>query len=118
MAVQPHCRTRPFPFFVILNLFQDNKKRSFGILKQVQDNPIRKRPAEAGRTIVLLAKAELRDECRVTVTIDFFQVIQKRTTLVDHLKKTTTRMIVLVVVFKVAGQRIDTVSQDCNLHFW
>ena len=85
MAVQPHCRTRPFPFFVILNLFQDNKKRSFDILKHIQDIPIRKRPAEAGRTIVLLTKAELRDERRVTVAIDFFQVIQKRTTLIDHL---------------------------------
>ncbi len=73
---------------------------------------------QSGPRVNLLTKTKLRDKGGITRAINFLEIIEKRTTLVDHLEKTTTRMIVLVVIFKMGSQAIDTVSQDCNLHFW
>ncbi len=90
-----------FSIFVALNFVQNNMRRDFVIPDHVRDDPIRKRPAKAGRRIRLLTKTKLRDEGGITLAVDFLQIIEKRTTLIDHLEKTTTRMIILVVVFKM-----------------
>jgi len=50
----------------------------------------RKRPAEAGRTIALLAQAELGDEGLIAGCVLLFQIVEQRAALVDHHQETTT----------------------------
>ena len=82
-----------------------------------RDDAIRKRPAEAGRTITSLAQAELGDEAGVARLVLLLEIVEQRATLVDHHQEAAARVIVLVVRLEMIRQRVDAVGQDRDLDF-
>src|SRR6186997_5559 len=81
------------------------------------DNATRKRPAEAGRTVALLAEAELADQVGVALRVILLEVIKKAAALVDHHQEAAPAMIVLGVALEMLGQGLDAVGEDGDLDF-
>jgi len=46
------------------------------------------------------------------------QVVQQATPLPDHLQETTPRVMVFGVGFKMSGQALNPLAEECNLHLW
>src|SRR5690606_26962650 len=83
---------------------------------QCRKRPARFAPGSRFETL-LFAQAELLDERVVAVHILPLEVIEQRTPLVDHHQQPTARMVVLVMLLEVLGQRQDPAGEDGDLHF-
>ena len=66
---------------------------------------------------MLLAKAKLRDEIGITLTILVTEIVEQRPALVDHHQEAAPAMIVLGVALEMLGLRLDAAGQDCDLNF-
>ena len=65
----------------------------------------------------LLSQAELANDRAVTLDVVLLQVVQKTSSLTDHLLQTAAAVEVLLVDFQVLGQVSDAVGQNSNLYF-
>jgi len=63
----------------------------------------------------LLAQTELLDELTVDVRLSGGQVVQEAATASDHLQKTRTGVVVLLVGLQVICQFLDALSNQSNL---
>ena len=66
--------------------------------------------------IVLLSQSELADDRAVTLDISLLQIVQKVSSVTDHLLKTAAAVEILLVGSQVLGQVVDTVGEDCDLN--
>ena len=64
----------------------------------------------------LLSQAELANDRAVTLDVVLLQVVQKTSSLTDHLLQTAAAVEVLLVDFQVLGQVSDAVGQNSNLY--
>ena len=64
---------------------------------------------------MLLAEAELGDERQITVTVLLAEIVEQRTTLVDHHQQAAAGVVVLGVPLEVLGQVLDPLRQDRDL---
>ena len=66
--------------------------------------------------IVLLSQSELADDRTVTLDVSLLQIVQKVSSVTDHLLQTAAAVEVLLVSLEVHGQVVDTGGQDCDLN--
>ena len=66
--------------------------------------------------IVLLSQSELADDRTVTLDVSLLQVVQKVSSVTDHLLKTAAAVEVVLVCLQVLGQGRDSVGQKCDLN--
>jgi hypothetical protein len=66
--------------------------------------------------IDLIPQAQFLDDLPVIVDIRALQVIEEATTLADHLEKSTTPVMVLLVGAEVVGQVIDAFGEQRDLN--
>ena len=64
----------------------------------------------------LLSQSELADDRAVTLDISLLQVVQKVSSVTDHLLKTAAAVEVLLVGLQVLGQVSDAVGKDRDLN--
>jgi hypothetical protein len=74
-----------------------------------------RRTASAG--IRLPPKTEPLDDSPIARNFGVTQVVEKPTSLTDHLEKTTAGMVILLVRPQVLGELINAPGKDCDLHF-
>ena len=67
-------------------------------------------------SLQLLSDAELFDDCAVTLNIHLHQVVQKVSSVTDHLEKAATAVEVLVVVLEVCVEVVDAVCEKRDLY--
>lgn len=79
------------------------------------------RSYRAGRTQQksprLSAEAKPCDEFPVTIDVAAVEIAQLTTTLAHKLEKTTTRVVIVLVLLQVFRQIDDAFGEDCHLHF-
>ena len=68
------------------------------------------------RLYVLFSQTELSNDCAVTLDIVVLQVVQKVSSVTDHLLQTAAAVEVLLVGLEVLGQVVDTAGEDCDLN--
>ena len=66
--------------------------------------------------IVLLSQSELADDRTVTLDVSLLQIVQKVSSVTDHLLQTAAAVEVLLVGLQVLGQVVDTVGEDRDLN--
>ena len=54
----------------------------------------------------------------IAVNVLLLEVAEKSATMTYHLEKTATRVMILLVNFKMFGKVNDTIGEDSNLDFW
>jgi hypothetical protein len=87
--------------------FKDERKSKRAGLEQ------RKLPeADAGQ---LPAQTQTLDQRLVAVAVLVLEIAEKTAALIDHLQKTATRMVILVVIGEVFGQMFDARRKQRNL---
>jgi hypothetical protein len=64
----------------------------------------------------LLSDIKLFDNCSVTIDILLHKVVEKVTSVTNHLEKTATRVMVLVVVLEVLVEGVDSVGENRDLY--
>ena len=64
----------------------------------------------------LLSDAELFNNCSVTGNILLHKVVEKVTSVTNHLEKTAAGMMVLVVVLEMFVESVDSVGKNRDLH--
>jgi len=79
--------------------------------------PTRKRVLKSCKQSDLTANAEAFDQVLITGHIFAACIVQQLTTERHHFQKTTTRVVVFFVGFKMLCQGFDAGGQDCNLNF-
>ena len=65
----------------------------------------------------LFADAELVDDRSVTIDVDFLEVVEKVSSLTDHLEQAATAVVVVLVRLEMLGQLRDAGSEDSDLNF-
>lgn len=65
---------------------------------------------------VLATDAELFDQSLITRLFSALEVIQKRTTVVDHLDETAAGILILAVGLEVLCQMLDLLGENGNLN--
>ena len=65
----------------------------------------------------LLTKAELLDKSSVAFDVDLLKVLQKISSVTDHLQKTSSGMVVMGMLFQVTVQVVDPLGEDRDLDF-
>ena len=65
----------------------------------------------------LLSDAKLLDQRTILVKIRLLEIIQKASSLTDHLQKAAGAVVVLRVLLDVVGQFTDALRQDGDLNF-
>src|SRR5882724_1958011 len=63
------------------------------------------------------AQAEIVEELLIARGIFALEIVEKRAALIHHLEQALTRMVVLLVRVEVRCQAVDTLGQQCDLHF-
>ena len=66
--------------------------------------------------IVLLSQTQLADDRAITLDVNLLQVVQKVSSVTDHLLKTAAAVEVLLVGLQVLGQVSDAVGEDRDLN--
>ena len=66
--------------------------------------------------IVLLSQSQLADDRTVTLDVSLLQIVQKVSSVTDHLLKTAAAVEVLLVDFQVLGQVSDAAGEDRDLN--
>ena len=66
--------------------------------------------------IVLLSQSQLADDRTVTLDVSLLQVVQKVSSVTDHLLKTAAAVEILLVGSQVLGQVSDAAGEDCDLN--
>ncbi len=64
----------------------------------------------------LLSDVQLFDDRAVTLDIGLLQVVQKVSSVTNHLQKSAAAVVVLVVGLEVLGQIVNSVGQNCDLY--
>ena len=64
----------------------------------------------------LLSDAELFDDCAVTLNIHLHQVVQKVSSVTNHLEKTATAVVILVVHLEMLCEVVDAVCEKRDLN--
>lgn len=62
-----------------------------------------------------MPKAEIGDEPTVPLDVRLLQILEKPTAAPDHLEKTTTTVVVLVVGIEVGPEVVDATREDRDL---
>ena len=65
----------------------------------------------------LLAQTEFLDECRIRFASGVGEVAQQAISLADHEEETAAPCVILGVGLEMSLERIDSLSQNCNLDF-
>ena len=73
-------------------------------------------PLLSAPLIVLLSQSELADDRAVTLDISLLQIVQKVSSVTDHLLKTAAAVEVLFVGLEVLGQVVDAVGENRDLN--
>ena len=73
---------------------------------------VTRRPSSA----VLAAQSETLDERTVARDVDVLKVTQQATALADEQQQTTTRVMIVLVLFQVFSEIFDAGGQHCDLH--
>ena len=69
------------------------------------------------RTILLLSQTELCNDSTVALDIYLLEITEKVLSVTDHLLKAAAAVCVVVVLFEVFGEVLDSVGQKCDLNF-
>ena len=64
----------------------------------------------------LLSEVQLFDDRAVTLDIGLLQVAEKVSSVADHLQKSATAVVVLVVSLEVLGKSVDAMGKDRDLN--
>ena len=67
--------------------------------------------------ITLLSDTEFVDYCTVTSDILLHEVVEKVSSVTDHLKKTSSGVMVILVCLEMLGESADSVCKDSYLYF-
>ncbi len=67
--------------------------------------------------LVLLTNAELRYDSTVTLDVLLLKVVEKVTSSADHFEKTTSGMMILLVVLQMFGKIRNSLGKDSYLDF-
>ena len=67
------------------------------------------------RALKLLSEAELFDDCAVTLDVLLLKVSKELTAMADHLEKSATAVVVLVVLLKMLGKVLDSRGEKRDL---
>ena len=70
------------------------------------------------RTVLLLSKTELVDDSTVTLDVYLCKVSKEVSSVTNHLKKTSTAVVVVLVNLKMLVKVVDTACKKCDLYFW
>lgn len=65
---------------------------------------------------ILLSDTQLRDAGTVTLNVLIHKVIKQTAALADHLQKSETTVVVLLVNLEVLCELVDALCKDCNLN--
>lgn len=65
----------------------------------------------------LLTETELLDESSVSLDVDLCKVLQKVSSVTDHLQHTAAGVVILGVLLEVFVQFVDTSGQNRDLYF-
>ena len=65
---------------------------------------------------LLLSQTELFNDSSVSFDIYLLEVVEKVSSVTDHLEEAATAVVVLVVVLKVLSEVRDSVSKNCDLN--
>ena len=65
----------------------------------------------------LLSETELFDDCAVTVDVLLLEIAEKVSSVTDHLKKTASGVMVVVVSAEMFGKGVDARCKDRDLYF-
>ena len=65
----------------------------------------------------LLSQAKLFDDITVTVDILLLQICKKVSSVTYHLEKSSTAVVVLVILFQMLGKIVDSACENSNLYF-
>ena len=65
---------------------------------------------------LLLSQAELFNDSSVSFDIYLLEVVEKISSVTNHLEETTAAVIVLVVALEVLGKVRNSVSKNCDLN--
>ena len=66
--------------------------------------------------IVLLAQTQLGNDGAVTLDILLLEIVEKVSSLTDHLQQTAAGVMILLVDLHMLGQIVDPLGQDCDLY--
>ena len=66
---------------------------------------------------VLLTKTKLCDQCTVSFDVVLLQILEKSSSLTDHLQKASSGMMILRVLLQVLGELRDPCGQHRDLNF-
>ncbi len=64
----------------------------------------------------LLTESEFRYDCTITLNVLLLEIVEKVAALTDHLEKTTTAVIVLVVNLKMLCELRDALCKNSDLY--
>ena len=68
-------------------------------------------------TFVLLSELELLNESTVTLNVNLCKICEKVSSCTNHLKKTSSGVVVLVVLLEMLVKSLDTVGKKSYLYF-
>ena len=65
----------------------------------------------------LLSETQTLDNGTITLNVVLHEVVQKLSSLADHLEQTSAGVVVLGVNLQMSGKSVDPVRENCNLDF-
>ena len=65
----------------------------------------------------LLTNTQLGNYCTITLDILLLQIVQKISSVTNHLQQTTAGVVILLVNLDVFGQFVDPLGEDSDLYF-
>ena len=68
------------------------------------------------RPCFLLSDVELGYDSTVSLDIDLHQIVKQISSVADHFKKSATAVMVVVVLLKMLGERVDSAGQESDLN--
>ena len=65
----------------------------------------------------LLSETQTLDNGTITLNVVLHEVVQKLSSLADHLEQTSAGVVVLGVNLQMSGKSVDPVRENCDLDF-
>lgn len=96
---------------------KNNCVRRIFFVVAFQDKTPRKERLVLFMVSELLTDIQFRDDRAVTADILLHQIIEQISSFTNHLQKTSSGMKVLFVNLQMFGQAVDSLGQQCDLHF-
>lgn len=66
----------------------------------------------------LLLEIKLLHDCLVALHVLLLEVLEVLASISNHLEKSASRVIVLLVLLEVLRELINLLRKECNLHLW